>query len=90
MRHHKFKSKAKPKFPEAWKMSEERKAELEKVRANAELRDQRRLLTGQPVDGIKQIEEAFSKVAAQPVAAPEMVMAGKGGKGKARRLTVSR
>ena len=67
-------------------MTKERQKELAELRANAELTDQRRLLTGQLVDGIKQIEEAFSKAAAQPVSIPEMVMAGKGIKGRERRL----
>ena len=89
MRHHKF--KLKPHFPDSWKMTGERKEELAKLRANAELRDQRRLLTGQLVDGVKQIEDAFSKIAAQPVAVPEMVIAGKGAKGKGnKRLAVKR
>jgi uncharacterized protein YPO0396 len=82
--------KLKPRFPKAWKMTRERQAELKKLRENAELRDQRRLLTGQLVDGIKQIEEAFSKVAAQPAALPEMVMAGKSGKGKGKKVAVRR
>jgi len=88
LRHHK--PSPKPKFPEEWKMTKERRAELEKIRANAELRDQRRMLTGQLVDGIKQIEEAFSKVVAQPTAVPEMVMAGKGAKGRGKRIAIKR
>ena len=86
MRHHKFKPK--PKFPEHWKMTRERGEQLARLRENAELRDQRRELTGQLVDGIKQIEESWTKAPA-PAPVPEMVMAGKG-KGKQKRLAVKR
>ncbi|KAG0645897.1 37S ribosomal [Hyphodiscus hymeniophilus] len=90
MRHHKF--TIKPTFPQSWKMTRERKEELAKLRANAELKDQRRLLTGQLVDGVKQIEEAFSRAAAQPSPVPAMAMAGKGAgtKGKAKKVAVRR
>lgn len=88
MRHHKFKPK--PKFPSEWKMTKARREELVKIRENAELRDQRRMLTGQLVDGIKQIEEAWAKGPAQPAALPEMAMAGRGAKGKGKRLAVKR
>lgn len=72
-------------------MTAERRVELAKLRENAELRDQRRMLTGQLVDGIKQIEEAWAKGPVQPAALPEMVMAGgKGAKGKGKRLAVRR
>lgn len=69
-------------------MTRERRAELDKLRENAALRDQRRLLTGQLVDGVKQIQEAFAKAPAQPVALPEMAMAG--GKGRGKRVAVKR
>ena len=72
-------------------MTEARQAELAKFRENAELRDQRRMLTGQLVDGIKQIEEAWAKGPAQPTALPEMaVVGGKGAKGKGKRVAIRR
>lgn len=88
MRHHK--SKPKPKFPTSWRMTEKRRAELAQIREEAELTDQKQLLSGQLVDGIKLIEEAWAKGPAQPVALPDMVLTGKGAKGKAKRLAVRR
>jgi small subunit ribosomal protein S35 len=88
MRHHTFKPK--PKFPREWVMTARRRAELISLRENAELRDQRRLLTGQLVDGVKQIEDAWSKSPAQPTALPEMAMAGKGIRAKGKRIAVKR
>jgi hypothetical protein len=69
-------------------MTPERRAELDKLRENAALKDQRRLLTGQLVDGVKQIQDAFAKAPAPPVAIPEMIMAG--GKGRGKKVAVRR
>ena len=88
IRHHKFKPK--PKFPVEWKLTGKRREELKNFRENAELRDQRRMLTGQLVDGIKQIEDAWAKSPAQPAPLPEMAMGGRGVKGKGKRLAVKR
>ena len=79
-RHHVFKTK--PKFPKEWRLTEERRAELAASRENAELKDQRRMLTGAIVDGIKQIEIALARPPSAREALPEMVMVGKG-KGRA-------
>ena len=85
LRHHTFKRK--PKFPKEWILTEERRAELARYRQEAELKDQSKLLSGQLVDGVKQIEQAFTKRA--PEALPEMVMAG-GTKGRGKTVSVRR
>jgi small subunit ribosomal protein S35 len=81
VRHHTFKPK--PKFPTSWKLTAERKAELARYREAAAAKDQQRLLAGQLMDGVKQIEDAWARI---PVAAkealPEMIMAGKGPRGQ--------
>jgi len=66
-------------------MTTARREELARLRENSDLKDQRRMLTGQLVDGIKQIEEAFAK-GQEPKPFAELMMVGKGGK----RLAVKR
>jgi len=79
LRHHKF--KARPIWPQAWSLTEKRRAELEAYRQNTVLEDQRRILEGALVDGTQAIEAAYAKkklLTQAPI--PEMVMAGKGRK----------
>ncbi|KAL8820467.1 MAG: hypothetical protein Q9223_001328 [Gallowayella weberi] len=76
-RHHK--PKPKYKFPEQWKLTEERRAQLEENRRQSALREQEREETGRLVDGvhvIKQFMEAMT--AKQPVAARVEVPKAKG------------
>ncbi|KAI9740874.1 MAG: 37S ribosomal protein S24, mitochondrial [Claussenomyces sp. TS43310] len=88
-RHHTV--KVKPKFPVEWRMTDQRRAELEAVRQQAQLTDQQRALSGAIVDGMQQIQDSLTKksiaAAAEPV--PEMIMAGKG-KGKGKKVAVRR
>jgi len=64
-------------------MTEDRIRELARYREEAAMKDKRKEILGKVVDGVKQIEEALSRrVEPARVAEPEMVMAGKGGKGQ--------
>jgi hypothetical protein len=63
---------------------------LAAYRQNAAMKDQELMFTGQLVDGIKQIEEAFARPAPTREALPEMASAAKGAKGKGGRVTVRR
>lgn len=78
-RHHHFKPK--PTFPKEWAVTEQRREELIKYRQAMTLKDQQREITGQLIDGIKQIEEGLRKPLAVNEELPEPVMAGRG-KGK--------
>jgi small subunit ribosomal protein S35 len=73
-------------------MTEERRQELVAYRQQNALKDQQRELTGQLIDGIKQIEEGLARPAPVREALPEMVMAGRGGgnAAKGKRVTVRR
>ncbi|KAK0708384.1 mitochondrial ribosomal subunit protein-domain-containing protein [Lasiosphaeris hirsuta] len=55
-RHHTFKRK--PKFPVEWRMSEERRAELEAQRKKAFLLDESKRMNGTLIDGVRSIQEA--------------------------------
>ena len=71
-------------------MTEERAAELAQYREQTAQKDRQRMLAGQIVDGVKQIEAALAKPALQREALPEMVMAGRGARGNQKRVTVRR
>jgi len=87
-RHHIFKEK--PKFPKEWRLTEERRAELEASRTFAKQRDEQRLLGGAVVDGIKQIEEALAKPVQLKLPVAEMATVGKGKAAKGKRVAVRR
>ncbi|KAH9218876.1 mitochondrial ribosomal subunit protein-domain-containing protein [Leptodontidium sp. 2 PMI_412] len=78
-RHHHF--KAKPQFPKEWALTEARKQELHQYRQAMISKDQQKEITGQLIDGIKQIEEELRQKISLPEALPEPVMMGRG-KGK--------
>ncbi|KAK3682113.1 mitochondrial ribosomal subunit protein-domain-containing protein [Podospora appendiculata] len=75
-RHHTF--TVKPKFPKEWRMTEERRKELEAIRQEAFRLDEARRTGGGLVDGVVRIQEAL---AAPQAAAAELqpVMARRGG-----------
>jgi hypothetical protein len=62
-------------------MTPKRQQFLNKYREKAAQRDQQLMITGQLVDGVRHIEEAWNRIP-EPAkeALPEMVMAGKGRK----------
>ncbi|KAF4636342.1 hypothetical protein G7Y89_g1733 [Cudoniella acicularis] len=86
-RHHHFKPKLR--FPKEWLMTDERRDELNRYRQYAEVFDQKRVATGQLVDGVKQIQEAYAARKAITEELPELVMA-KGAKPKGKRVAVKR
>ena len=57
-RHHKFKYK--PKFPREWRMTEERRKELQAVRAQSFLLDQKKVAEGTLVDGTQRVAAALA------------------------------
>ncbi|EDN94923.1 hypothetical protein SS1G_10798 [Sclerotinia sclerotiorum 1980 UF-70] len=72
-RHHVFKTK--PKFPVGWRLTEERKKELEQYRRKMVETDSNREHIGQLVDGIETIQQKLSNPKAkEPV--PETIAAG--------------
>ncbi|KAH8685661.1 mitochondrial ribosomal subunit protein-domain-containing protein [Tricladium varicosporioides] len=83
-RHHHFKPK--PRFPREWLLTEERKAELEKLRQQATMMDQQREAAGLLVDGVRQIQAANAarKAIRDPFAhaMADLPVAGKGKGGK--------
>ncbi len=70
-RHHKFKNK--PRFPENWLMTPERKQQLDATRRQRLLADKQRAEQGKLIDGVKVIEEAMKSPAYNEV--PVMVEA---------------
>lgn len=81
LRHHKFKHPLK--FPEAWKLTPDRKAELASYREQVLQIEEDRQVQGLLVDGVKEISAAHARIPAPELAqVHEMAMAGKG-KGKA-------
>lgn len=72
-RHVKWKSK--PRFPEEWKLSEARRAELESQRQETEQAEQRRIEMGLMVDGVALIEAAVRRA---PVLQPIPIQIGRG------------
>ncbi|KAL8951653.1 MAG: hypothetical protein Q9222_002381 [Ikaeria aurantiellina] len=75
-RHHKFKPKVE--FPEAWKMTTERRAQLEENWRQRELGDQEKEERGQLLDGAKFIEKALEEAVAMRSRAAPAVAAPKG------------
>ncbi|MCJ1250421.1 37S ribosomal protein S24, mitochondrial [Trapelia coarctata] len=73
--------KNKPTFPEEWKLSKERRAELESRRKAAEQAEQKRIELGEMVDGAQLIEDAVrAATLLQPAAAPiSNIIPGRGG-----------
>ncbi|KIH88111.1 37S ribosomal protein [Sporothrix brasiliensis 5110] len=57
-RHHKFKYK--PSFPKEWRMTEERKKELEAARAQSYLLDQTKAAQGTLIDGVQRIQASLA------------------------------
>ncbi|KAH7419910.1 putative 37S ribosomal protein S24, mitochondrial [Cadophora sp. MPI-SDFR-AT-0126] len=78
-RHHHF--RIKPQFPKEWALTEARKQELQQYRQAMVLKDQQKEITGQLIDGIKQIEEGLKQSISLDDALPDPVMIGRG-KGK--------
>ncbi|KAI9699704.1 MAG: 37S ribosomal protein S24, mitochondrial [Candelina mexicana] len=79
-RHHKFKQK--PKFPEHWRMTPERKQQLDATRRQRLLADRERAEQGKLIDGAKLIQQALKSPAYD--AAPVMVEAQRETHGKGR------
>lgn len=89
-RHHPI--KVKPKFPIAWRMTEERKALLETEREQTRLLEEKKVEQGAIIDGVQQIammQVAMDRLRATEAANPLAVAAGKDSKGK-KRLAVKR
>lgn len=57
-RHHKFKYK--PKFPREWRMTEERRKELQAIRAESFQLDQKMVAEGTLIDGAQRIQAALA------------------------------
>lgn len=64
LRHHKF--KVRPKFPKEWRMSEERRRELEDTRQKSLLLDQAKEERQEIVDGVRCVEEALARLPGAP------------------------
>jgi len=64
LRHHEF--KVKPKFPREWRMTEERKQQLQQIHAESFLLDKGKKDDGTLVDGLKMIETSFVSAASTP------------------------
>ncbi|KAI9778421.1 MAG: 37S ribosomal protein S24, mitochondrial [Geoglossum umbratile] len=67
-RHHRFREK--PKFPQHWRMTPERKSQLAALRQKRGLEDQQRVQRGKLLDGVAIIEESFETPPA--ISAPVM------------------
>jgi small subunit ribosomal protein S35 len=57
-RHHKFTSK--PKFPKEWRLTPERKQQLEAMRQEALIRDETKRREGTLIDGVSRIQQALA------------------------------
>ena len=82
-RHHKFKRKLV--FPEEWKITPERRAQLEANRQHALLAEKEKIEQGQLADGMRLIQEAITAMPVQteiPVTVTQQQ--GKGGRGRAK------
>lgn len=73
-RHHHFKPK--PRFPEEWLLTDERRAQLLQYRRASAIKDQQKALEGKLVDGLMQIEEGLNKATAAKEAMPELLPIG--------------
>lgn len=78
-RHHKFVTK--PKFPDHWRMTPERKQQLEATRQQRKLLEQEKMELGQLVDGVKLIETMLRSAKVREESAV-LVEAQQGVKGK--------
>jgi len=92
-RHHKFKTK--PRFPDHWRMTPERKQQLEATRRQRYLLEQENAEQGQMVDGVKLIETMLRSARVRNESAvlleAQQGMKGKGkGKGKQQRARLPR
>ncbi|RDW61037.1 hypothetical protein BP6252_12420 [Coleophoma cylindrospora] len=87
-RHHVVKTK--PKFPKEWRMSPERRGEIEAHRQSMLQKDKQMSLEGSLVDGVKQIEDILAARAAEAASMPEVVIPVKGAKGKAQKVSLRR
>jgi small subunit ribosomal protein S35 len=67
-RHHKF--KVKPRFPVEWRMTEERRQELEDTREKSRLLDEQKAGQGLLMDGAERIETYFSGAPKEPEKIP--------------------
>lgn len=83
-RHHK--SKPKFEFPENWKLTEERRAQLEENRRQRELGEKEREEAGRLVDGAKVIEQVMEALALKAPAAARV----EAPKGKSRKRLAAR
>lgn len=62
-RHHTFKTK--PRFPAAWRLTDERRRQLQAMRAQAFLRDQQKMAQGTLVDGAQRVAASLAAPAAK-------------------------
>lgn len=69
VRHHKF--KVKPKFPKAWRLTDERRKLLEDMRKKALLLDQEKEAEGALIDGVERINDFHDGPKLEPVKIPE-------------------
>lgn len=74
-RHHVF--KVKPRFPKEWRINEQRQAALDQARQKTKLLEIQKVETGELVDGLAVIEQAYAAALEVDKAEPELVMAGK-------------
>ncbi|KAK1997806.1 mitochondrial ribosomal protein [Colletotrichum falcatum] len=75
-RHHVFKSK--PKFPKEWRMTEERRKELEEFRQRTLEIEARRHESGLVIDGTKRIAKALAKMDAMALEEAAQAVPGRG------------
>lgn len=73
-------------FPKEWALTDERQAELAEYREKAALLDQRQ----EPVDGVKQIAEAFVKTEREMETLPGIDVHLSAARGKGRTVAVRR
>ena len=87
-RHHKFKPKME--FPDAWKLTREKRARLEEDRKRRLGQEKEREAQGKLVEGVRVVEEAMKRLPVRDVsrvlvAAQQGKLAKKGGKQRVRR-----
>ena len=88
-RHHKFKPKRE--FPEAWKLTREKRARLVEDRKTRSEQEKEREAAGKLVEGLRVVEEAMKKLSTRDesrilAAAQQGKLAKRGGKQRLRRL----
>ena len=87
-RHHRFKPQYN--FPEEWKITEQRRIELIGYRQALAKRSQKVELSGQLVDGVKQIEEGLAKQERMKEPLADMLLAAQRPGVKGKRVSVRR